>query len=626
MVSIHKDILSFLENEKLSQDLVDRLITSAFIIVNKISFKKNKLIKNLYIKNKTEAEILNNFNQLFINYKQDFSFEVLIKIFEFVISPADKEINGAVYTPENIRKYIIKKTSKNCNKNSKIGDIACGCGAFLFDYAILLNQKFDKPYELIFKENLFGVDITKYSITRTKIILSLLAITKGEDIKSFDFNLFVGNSLDFNWYNNSALIAQNEGFDIIVGNPPYVGSTKIDEKSRMLLKNWSVTSTGKADLYIPFFEIGMHWLSKNGILGYITVNTFYKSVNGRAVRAFFHKNRFDFRLIDFGGEQIFNSRSTYTCICLISKCKGQVGFVKTKSKNIGALNGKQFAKISYENLDIKRGWLLNQKLVEKNIQAIEKSGKKLGELYPIRNGFATLRNKVYLFKPIGRENGHYLLQNKTKIHKIEAAICRDAIKPNVLKNEEEIEELKEKLIFPYFLSPDLFSEDGKELSLLKETIFKKKYRNTYDYLKEHKLELAQRDKGKKKYESWYAYGRNQALNVKGKKLLFPYISNQPYFVYTDDEDLLFYNGYAIVSDSEQDLKILQKILTSSVFWYYIKHTSKPYASDYFALSKNYIKNFGVCELDIEEKKYILETKRQELLNSFFEKKYEINIS
>ena len=172
----------------------------------------------------------------------------------------------------------------------------------------------------------------------------------------------------------------------------------------------------------------------------------------------------------------------------------------------------------------------------------------------------------------------------------------------------------------------MFGGDQKTLSLIQESIFKEKFKGTYEYLKEHKSELAQRDKGKRSYENWYAYGRSQALNVKGKKLLFPYISNKPYFVYTDDEDLLFYNGYAIISDSEEELKVLQKLLTSSIFWYYIKHTSKPYAHDYFALSKNYIKNFGVYNFNSKDKEYLLNTCCPEQINSFFEEKYQIEIS
>ena len=101
------------------------------------------------------------------------------------------------------------------------------------------------------------------------------------------------------------------------------------------------------------------------------------------------------------------------------------------------------------------------------------------------------------------------------------------------------------------------------------------------------------------------------------------MSDKPYFVYTNNEDLLFYNGYAIVSDSEDDLKFIQKILKTDVFWYYIKHTSKPYSSNYYALAKNYIKNFSIPEFTAPEKTYFMKLKRKSSINKFLLNKYNI---
>ena len=89
----------------------------------------------------------------------------------------------------------------------------------------------------------------------------------------------------------------NGGFDIIIGNPPYVSSSKISQESKDALCNWSVTRTGKTDLYIPFFQIALECLNDNGILGYITVNNFYRSVNGRAFRAYVSYYGYDFKII-----------------------------------------------------------------------------------------------------------------------------------------------------------------------------------------------------------------------------------------------------------------------------------------------------------------------------------------
>jgi len=87
--------------------------------------------------------------------------------------------------------------------------------------------------------------------------------------------------------------------------------------------------------------------------------------------------------------------------------------------------------------------------------------------------------------------------------------------------------------------------------------------------------------------------------------------------------MLFYNGYAVLSDSIEDLTILQKILMSKIFWFYIENTSKPYNGNYFSLAKNYVKNFGVCDLTKSDKKYLLKPKSKKAIDNFLEKKYNI---
>ena len=72
---------------------------------------------------------------------------------------------------------------------------------------------------------------------------------------------------------------------------------------------WETSKTGHPDLYIPFFEIGYKLLNEGGILGYITVNSFIKSVNGRAIRRFFQENQVDLKIIDF---RVKNNDSLYT--------------------------------------------------------------------------------------------------------------------------------------------------------------------------------------------------------------------------------------------------------------------------------------------------------------------------
>ncbi|QEC66156.1 SAM-dependent DNA methyltransferase [Panacibacter ginsenosidivorans] len=594
--------------------LFNRIIVSSFVKANKLVVTNNKLIKSLLLKEGNSATLLPE-----TNFK--FGFDELIEAFELAIPNEDKVINGAVYTPNYIKNFIIKKCISKIKKplnNCLVADISCGCGAFLYTYALHLHEERGKLYSEIFRDNIYGLDISKHSIERTEILLSLLAISSGEDEKSYQFNLFAVNALDFDWYKSSSRIKANEGFDLIIGNPPYVRSKNIDEPSRVLLSKWSVTNSGNTDLYIPFFEIGLNLLNKQGVLGYITVNSFFKSVNARLLRKYFQDNRFGLTIIDFGDEKIFGNKSTYSCICIVTKEESSsVLFIKQKSID---LNNpiSNYNSIPYITLNSKKGWLLNDKKIVENIKKIEGCGSPLGELYKIRNGIATLSNDIYIFKPIAEdENYFYLLQDEKKF-KIEKAICRDIIKPNILKFEHEIPTVKEKLIYPYTngISP---------FSLMPEKILSKSFPKTFKYLSENRETLEKRDKGEGEYPAWYAFGRTQALTDKGFKLLFPYMAKLPHFVFTADKSLLIYCGYAIFGSSADELMTLKKILQSSIFHYYMQNTSKPYSAGYLSYAKNYVKNFGVCELKIEEKNFLLNVESVREVDEFLMDKYKINI-
>ncbi|CAA0199544.1 Eco57I restriction-modification methylase domain-containing protein [Tenacibaculum maritimum] len=627
---MNQNILKYLKNYSYDTKDVNRLLVSSFLVVNKIKNVQNTFINHFIISEPKELNQVTKFIQLFD--KSTFDIEELIELFEFVISPQDKEVNGAVFTPEYIRKHIVEQTIEKQNSEAlsdlKFGDIACGCGGFFKTITEYYRDNTEKSFYEIYRDNIYGLDIQEYSILRTKILLSLLAITNNEDEIEYVFNLYCGNALSFDWKKVETLNANN-GFDVIVGNPPYVSSSKMDEETKSLLKNWSVSSTGKPDLYIPFFEIGMENLNENGILGYITVNTFYKSLNGRSVRNYFSTNQFDISIIDFGGEQLFKKRSTYTCICIIGKRENaSVKYVKSLSRKIQKIKTSSYISIPYASLDDFNGWYLINKKIQKIITKIENCGTPLGKKFEIRNGFATLKNNIYVFKPTKEDTEFYYLLKDGIEYKIEKGICKDAIKPNTLKSELELESKTEKLIFPYNIElneTELFKTDEKVLKTFTEIEFKSNYPFTFKYLLANKKTLSLRDKGNKKYDQWFAFGRNQALTLNGFKLLFPYITNKPCFVLSEDTELLFYNGYAVLSESTEDLLILQKILMSKIFWFYIENTSKPYAGNFFSVAKNYIKSFGICDLSENEKILLSNLTEQVEIDNFLMTKYGIRL-
>lgn len=624
---INKDISKFLNELSDNLSIVNKLIVGAYLEFNKIEVKNNKLILSCTEGN--DKGTVKRFIDLIKSKNGKFDFEDVIHLFETSIPSEDISVNGAVYTPNYIKNYIVKETLDKIDYdelcNTKVADIACGTGAFLYTVAQEIKKKTNKSYFDIFRQNIYGLDISDYTINRAKILLSLLAISAGEDKKEFDFNLMIGNALDFNWYDK---IKNFNDFDIVVGNPPYVRAKNLSDETKSLLPNWEVTRTGNPDLYIPFFEIGLKYLKPNGILGYITVNTFKRSVNARSLREYFKENLFNIKILDFGSSQVFTNKSTYTCIVFIENNKSEeVKYQKITAKDFLNKKIKNFTSINYNLLNTKSGWILNKLDVLENIKKIETAGISLGDKFPIRNGLATLSNDIFIFKPVDEDEKYFYHQNG-KLHKIEKDICRDVIKPNRLKYEFEISELKEQIIFPYYeehLESDIQSFKTNKKIAFDEDYFKTNFPKAYRYLEGNKKQLLNRDKGKNKKYKWFEFGRTQALNDLGKKLLFPYMAGQPYFVYSDQEDLLFYAGYAVYFDSERELKILKRILESKVFWYYIKKTSKPYSGNFFALAKNYVKDFGICNLTETEENYLLSTDSLEERNRFLTLKYKLNI-
>ena len=569
---------------------LDKLVVAAYVRANNLKVSEGFLAS--YI-----VDIQDSINEDIDILSRNFTIEDVINIFELAISESEKTTNGAVYTPKFIRDYVVMQVLKSAPKPIEkclCADISCGCGAFLYTLMEQIHTITNISYRDIV-HNLYGVDISQTSIGRAKILLSLVALQKGEIIRQEDFNLFCGDTLayDFGLWET---VKYNNGIDIIVGNPPYVRSKHISTETKQNLSLWNTSKGGNADLYIPFFEIGMSLLNNEGILGYITVNTFFKSVNARSLRKYINENHLYLKLIDFGEQLVFKKKLAYTCLAFMSKMYSKsLLYAKATIEDVQQKKELEYGCLDYETLDNVRGWNLNKKEILNNIRLIENAGEHLGTKYIIKNGIATLANDVFIFKPIKIDAMYYYLSKNGVVYPIERDVCREIIKPNILKEESDIPEKEERIIYPY----------NSENKVISEDFFSIHFPCAYQYLCSFREVLDARDKGEGDYGAWYAFGRTQAIADKGYKLLFPYMSDVPHFVYTSQKDMMIYCGYAIYNESETELLFLKRILESSVFDYYMRNTSKPYAAGYYSYAKNYVKNFGLYPFTEEQKKHIL---------------------
>lgn len=548
----------------------------------------------------------------------------LEKAFELLIPDKDRKLNGAFFTPNTITNYISSQLIKS--PNDKICDPSCGCGAFLIAAIEKLKQNFDKPVSEIIKENIYGADILEYSVNRCKIILSILALLHNQDVKELQFNIFNLNSLNADWSKILKEANQQEGFDVIIGNPPYVKYQDLTENIRNnLSEHWKTIQVGNYNLYFAFFELGVNILKKNGTLGYIVPNNYFTSLAGINLRAFLQNNHLLEKIIDFNHLKIFDAQ-TYTCITFLSK-KNNSNFLFDrvhKKEDIQQLNNLKFSINNFENLNIKKWRLLKSCDIE-NIKKIESMPYNLGNIFDIRVGIATCKDVVYFIEGNTLKNNYYNKIYNNKEYLIESEITRPITKISDFDSEENFKNNSRRIIFPYII-------ENNKANIIPDKILQDKYPKCYEYLLAAKEELVTRDKGKAKYPEWYAYARTQGLNFEGEKLLTPTFSDKPRFIYDKDKFSLFCNGYGIflktnfqinLLQNNIKLPILQKILNSKVMDYYITLTSVSIEGGYPCYQKNFIELFGIPEFNQEDLSFLENEIDTSNINNFLLKKYDL---
>ncbi len=594
---------------------IEKILVKLYLLKNNISYCENNrmcVFLQDISDNICEDELLNGVD--------DLSLETLVAYFELLIADDEKKINGTVFTPALIKNFIINELKINAQISlPQICDPACGCGSFLITIAKYLHDNYNYSFTDIFNESLYGVDIIEHNIEKAKILLTILALENGENYNG-PFNFVTANSLELAWNEKFSDVFANGGFDYVVGNPPYVILKNMSDAVISSLINWKTAKHGNTDLYIVFYELGLKILKETGTLAYVSINSFFSSLNARGLRNYIKYNDIQTKIFDFKGTQMFGNVLSYTCVCIMTKqnCTGIVSyFPLILEQNLISYSLESEVSLNLYEIKENEPWVFLNNLKRNILHNLQSHKKKLSD-YKIRNGLATLKNDIFFFKPVKEDDIYYFIKKDNKQYRIEKDICKDIIKPNIIKSERDLLDKLEKAIFPYFYTPEGVFHVIAESQLSQEFPF------TYSYLLDYKDKLQKRDKGKKNYPAWYAYGRSQGLTNRGIKILIPYISKSPIAVVSENEDLLYYCGNALFVDDMETALFLKKILESNIFEFYIRAVSKPYANEFFSYSKAFIKDFSLPEFTPAEKQYLTNC-TQPQANSLLLKKYDIQL-
>jgi hypothetical protein len=233
----------------------------------------------------------------------------------------------------------------------KIIDPACGSGAFLNQALIFLIEEHEKiddiiaeltnsPLRLfdtdknILENNLFGVDINEESVEIAQLSLWLRTARKGRKLSKLNNNIKCGNSLrtdEFDWSKEFPDIMKNGGFDVVIGNPPYIKEYTNRQAFNGLHEHYCYQ--GKMDLWYFFGALALEIVKKDsGLIGYIAPNNWITNSGASKFRNIILNDGKITQFIDFGDFKVFDSAGIQTMIYIMKRSDNNANYTFDYSK------------------------------------------------------------------------------------------------------------------------------------------------------------------------------------------------------------------------------------------------------------------------------------------------------
>lgn len=578
-IEVYKTLLNFADNDdfnaliqkfreadrKYNAGLFNHALTEEIITNNSSAFWT--IIKQLYFPESTysfvvfASDILGNIYEIFLGEQLKITNEGIT--LEKKPEHIDRDI---VTTPTFIIQDILRETvAKHCEGKtdteilqSSFADIACGSGAFLLETYQLLHDTLvdyylrNNPAELIqtaistyklkfetkrqlLTNCIFGVDKDYNAVEACKFGL-LLKLLENEDnntiptpaLPNMDANISFGNSL----LDSEKTSAENQRdinpydfgetkFDVIVGNPPYMATEHMKQFTPLelpLYKTHYQSAYKQFDKYFLFIERSLDLLKPNGLFGYIVPSKFTKVGAGKKLREFLASKKEVEQIISFGANQIFQDKTTYTCLLILKKTEQEhLNYLEVqslkdwKTRNIASHN---YDSVEFEKLD-DDGWTLVPGNLKPIFESIESQSQTLELLIGsenIYNGIQTSANNIYIHTATNEDEKFYYFQKDATDWKIEKELTRPYFKTS--SGSDNLNTYRPFSPNTFVIYPYLKTDEGIQFVGIEQ--LESDYPNAFAYLNHYKevLNNPKRDiKPTPETENeWYRYGRHQSLD------------------------------------------------------------------------------------------------------------------
>ncbi len=224
-------------------------------------------------------------------------------------------------------------------------DPACGSGAFLnaaLQFLMAEHKRIDEMEakvtgsSIVFQDiensilenNLYGVDINEESVGIAQLALWLRTAKPHRKLNSLNQNIKCGNSLisdpaiagekAFDWQKEFPQVFEKGGFDVVIGNPPYVRPHYLNDETKRYLWNSFQTYERKADLYVCFIEKALKLVKQKGLTSFIVSDGWLRLDSFEKIRQYILQNASVLNIVDFT-KDIFESATVKTCIFIFKE-------------------------------------------------------------------------------------------------------------------------------------------------------------------------------------------------------------------------------------------------------------------------------------------------------------------